>query len=284
MSCNNLGTLYIVATPIGNLDDISIRALATLKSVDAIAAEDTRHSQKLLSHFGIDKKLFAYHDHTNDRQVTLFLEKLQNGERLALISDAGTPLISDPGYRIVHAARGAGIKVVPIPGASAPISALCASGLPTNSFSFEGFPPHKSGARQKYYDAFTSEHRTMIFFESPRRIESSLEDAISIFGAERPACLARELTKTFETFLGSTLGEILSAVQSDSHQQKGEIVLMIGGTEKQLVSAGKVSLDVDHLLKTLCAELSTKQATKIVSELTGLSKKALYQKALDYKA
>ncbi len=283
MSSNNPGTLYIVATPIGNLDDISVRALATLKSVDAIAAEDTRHSQKLLGHFGIEKKIFPYHDHTNEKQVGLFLERLQLGQNLALISDAGTPLISDPGYRIVKVARDAGIRVVPIPGASAPISALCASGLPTNTFSFEGFPPAKAGARLKYYEGFCSEYRTMVFFESPHRIESSLQDAVRAFGEGRPATMARELTKTFETFLGATLGQILDQVQADSNQKKGEIVLVIAGAEKQAVSSELASIEVETLLKVLCSELPTKQASKIASDLTGLPKKELYQRALMYK-
>lgn len=284
MSCNNPGALYIVATPIGNLDDISIRALDTLKSVDAIAAEDTRHSQKLLNHFGIEKKIFPYHDHTNEKQLNLFLSRLRNGESVALISDAGTPLISDPGYRIVKLAREEGVRVVPVPGASATLSALCSSGLPTDAFSFEGFTPAKSSSRQKFFQQFSSESRTMVFFESPHRIEASLSDAVDIFGVNRPATMAREITKSFETFLGSTLGEILEQVRADANQRRGEIVLVIAGVEKQPIAEDMLTIDVAHLLTVLCEQLPTKQASSIASELTGLSKKVLYQRALSLKA
>ena len=283
MSRNNLGALYVVATPIGNLDDISVRALATLKSVHAIAAEDTRHSQKLLTHFGITNKLFPYHDHSNEKQVTMLLDKLSSGQDLALISDAGTPLISDPGYRIVKEARASGIRVIPVPGASATISALCASGLPTNKFSFEGFPPAKPAARRAFFEELKFEERTMVFFESPHRIDASLRDAASVFGSERSASLARELTKTFETFLGPTLGDIHASVLADANQQRGEIVLVVAGAEKAQGTNESVTVHIDDLLKVLCSELPTKLASNLASELSGMSKKELYQRALKYK-
>jgi len=277
------GVLYIVATPIGNLDDISARALSVMKSVQVIAAEDTRHSQKLLAHFGIDKKLIPYHDHTNEKQIDMLLQRLADGEKIALVSDAGTPLISDPGYRIVKRAREQNITVVPIPGPSAPIAALSAAGLPTDRFSFEGFPPAKSGARIKMFERLVAEQRTMVFFESTHRIEDSLEDAIRVFGAERQAVIARELTKTFETFLSGSLADIARQIREDSNQKRGEFVLMLAGAEQEQDESGEVTIDIDALLIKLAKTLPTKQASSLASDITGLPKKDLYQRVLVLK-
>lgn len=277
----NPGVLYIVATPIGNLDDISARALRTLGAVDLIAAEDTRHSQKLLGHFGIKKKLIPYHDHNDEKQSELLLDRLTSGSDIALISDAGTPLISDPGYRLVKMARARGLKVVPIPGPSAPITALSAAGLATDRFSFEGFLPAKSAARCKVFERLLYEQRTMVFFESPHRIVACLEDAIGTFGGAREAAFVREITKTFETFIQGSLAEIQREVNADENQRRGEIVLILAGASPPDKAA--LTGDQEHCLKVLISELPTKQAASLASQLTGASKKLLYQRALELK-
>ncbi len=274
------GTLYIVATPIGNLNDISLRALETLKSVDAIAAEDTRHSQKLLQHFGIESRLWTYHDHSSEAATTGLLTQLQQGLSIALISDAGTPLISDPGYRIVREARSQGIRVVPLPGPSAPITALSAAGLPTNRFSFEGFLPSKSTARRKVLQALATETRTMVFFESPHRILESLVDAVAELGGDREMVMARELTKTFETFLSGTLDQVLVQVEQDANQRRGEIVLMFKGAPEQAEKPDGVTPEVERILNVLLKDLPTKQASNLAAEITGVPKKLLYQYAV----
>ncbi len=224
-----LGTLYVVATPIGNLDDISARALKVLADVALIAAEDTRHSVRLLQHFGIQTPLAACHEHNEREQGGRFLTKLQAGEDVALISDAGTPLISDPGYHLVRQARAAGIPVVPVPGACALIAALSAAGLPSDRFVFEGFLPAKAAGRRGRLEALVDEPRTLIFYEAPHRVLECIEDMVAIFGDERPALLARELTKAFETLKGLPLGELREFVASDSNQQRGECVLLVAG-------------------------------------------------------
>lgn len=282
---NDKGVLYIVATPIGNLDDISFRAISILKAVHVVAAEDTRHSLRLFNHFGIDTKLIAYHDHSSDKQVERLLRHLDEGSDIALVSDAGTPLISDPGYRIVKIAREQGVKVVPVPGPSAPIVALSAAGLATDRFSFEGFLPHKSGARIKSFEAIKANAGTSVFFESPHRIADAIKDAVAVLGAERSAVMARELTKTFETFIGPDLQHIQQAIADDANQSRGEIVLLIG----PLPTAPKgenvsVSADALKVATVLAAELPTKQAAALASNITGESKKKLYELILTIKA
>ncbi len=274
--------LYIVATPIGNLADMSQRAIETLKSVNVIAAEDTRHSIKLLQHFGISTPLIAYHDHSNQQQVDRIIDKLKSGEAIALISDAGTPLISDPGYRLVSQVRAMGIKVVTVPGSCAVIAALSASGLPSDRFSFQGFPPPKKGARQKFYEQFCKNSETTIFYESPHRIVDSLEDLVEIMGEERELVFARELTKTYETFITGTLSSVLQTVKSDRNQQKGEMVIMLRGYRKLAIEEGILEAS-QNVMKVLLTELSTKKAASVAAQLTGEKKNQLYQWALSYQ-
>lgn len=271
--------LYIVATPIGNLGDITQRALDVLQAADVIAAEDTRHSGRLLQHFNISTRMISYHDHSDERQVESIITKLQSGSSIALISDAGTPLISDPGYGLVKKAREAGVKVIPVPGVSAVITAMSAAGLPSDRFSFEGFPPHKSGARLQTFADSARDARTLIFYESPHRIVDCLNDMATGFGVDRPIVMARELTKTFETFLTGTVGEVLAQVQADSNQQKGEIVLMVSGYRKP-ETGDELAEDAEATMKVLLSELPVKQAAAIGAKLTGEKKNKLYQWAL----
>ncbi len=274
------GKLYIVATPIGNLGDMVPRAVEVLQMVDVIAAEDTRHSARLLQHFGISNTLLAYHDHSHEQRLQKLLDTLTSGQSVALISDAGTPLISDPGYQLVHAARKLGIVVVPIPGACALIAALSVSGLPSNRFIFEGFLPPKSSARQRLFTGLQKEQRTIIFYESPHRLLDSLNDFIAIFGGDRHIVVARELTKTYETVLSGSLSEINEQIKEDRNQQKGEFVLMLQGAEAE-VNTG-VDEDVERLMNILLDELSVKQASSIASKITGIKKRELYQWALQH--
>jgi len=273
-------TLYVVATPIGNLDDMVPRAVAVLQSVDVIAAEDTRHSARLLSHFSIETPAVAYHDHTDLRQVTTLIGRMKRGQSIALISDAGTPLVSDPGYRLVREARKAGIRVVPVPGACAMVAALSASGLPSDRFAFEGFLPAKTAARCSRLEPLASDERTLIFYEAPHRIEASLADMAQVFGAEREAVLAREITKTFETIRSGTLEGLQAFVAADSNQRRGEMVVMVRGVSR---SEKKVDIDpeAERLMRILMGELSLKQSSKLVAEITGLKKKPLYQWGVD---
>jgi len=275
-----LGTLYVVATPIGNLDDISARALKVLADVSLIAAEDTRHSVRLLQHFGIQTPLAACHEHNEREQGGRFLTKLQAGEDVALISDAGTPLISDPGYHLVRQARAAGIQVVPVPGACALIAALSAAGLPSDRFVFEGFLPAKAAGRRSRLEALLDEPRTLIFYEAPHRVLECIEDMAAIFGDERPALLARELTKTFETLKGLPLGKLREFVAADSNQQRGECVLLVAGKP---APEGDEAVDAQTLrvLDLLLAELPVKRAAALAAEITGARKNQLYQIALE---
>lgn len=275
-----LGTLYVVATPIGNLDDISARALKVLADVALIAAEDTRHSVRLLQHFGIQTPLAACHEHNEREQGGRFLTKLQAGEDVALISDAGTPLISDPGYHLVRQARAAGIPVVPVPGACALIAALSAAGLPSDRFVFEGFLPAKAAGRRGRLEALVDESRTLIFYEAPHRVLECIEDMVAIFGDERPALLARELTKAFETLKGLPLGELREFVASDSNQQRGECVLLVAGKP---APEGDEAVDAHTLrvLDLLLAEMPVKRAAALAAEITGARKNQLYQIALE---
>ncbi len=271
-------SLYVVATPIGNMGDISARAIATLKQVDIIACEDTRTSGKLLSNFGIDTQTWAYHEHNSEIQTPKIIEMVQRGVSVALISDAGTPLISDPGYQLLQAAHNAGVNVVPIVGACAAIAALSVAGLPSDKFSFLGFLPAKTHGRVKQLQKFASNTETLIFYEAPHRIEVSLNDMVTVFGANRPATLCRELTKTFETVKKATLGELADFVAADSNQQKGEIVLVVGGD----INHTGDDLGVhDTLLLRLLDDLSVKKAAALASDITGVKKNALYQRLLE---
>lgn len=272
--------LFLVATPIGNLGDISARALETLKSVDLIAAEDTRHSRRLLQHFAINARLIAYHEHNELQQTPVLIERIHNGESIALVSDAGTPLVSDPGYRLVQAALAENIRVVPIPGPCAAIAALSASGLPTDRFVFEGFPPARQGARRNYLQTLQAERRTIVFYISCHRITDTLKDMVSVFGGHRIAVLARELTKTFETIRKAALDELAVWVEQDANQQKGEIVLLLEGAQEQGDEQQQL---LNRLLPVLVNELPVKQAAGIASKVTGLNRNDLYKQALSIK-
>ncbi|OGT97810.1 MAG: 16S rRNA (cytidine(1402)-2'-O)-methyltransferase [Gammaproteobacteria bacterium RIFOXYB2_FULL_38_6] len=273
-----IGTLYIVATPIGNLTDITQRALEILKSVHWIAAEDTRHSKKLLAHFGIQTSIFSLHNYNENKKCESVLAKLKQGESIALISDAGTPLISDPGYRLVSEARKQAIPVVPVPGACALITALCASGLPSDRFCFEGFLPAKSSARLAQLKNLKNETRTLIFYESPHRLILSLKDMKKIFGTDRQCVIARELTKTFETIHEDTLENIIQWIEQDFNQQKGEFVILIRGNEKE-ISASLES--IEQVLAVLMEELPLSQAVKLAAKITGEKKSIVYDMALN---
>jgi 16S rRNA (cytidine1402-2'-O)-methyltransferase len=273
------GSLYVVATPIGNLADMVPRAVETLQTVALIAAEDTRHSARLLNHFAIDTPCVAYHDHSDEARTRQLLERLQAGEDLALISDAGTPLISDPGYRLVRSAREAGIRVIPVPGPCALIAALSASGLASDRFIFEGFLPAKSAARRERLDQLASEERTLIFYEAPHRIKETLADLVEIFGADRELVMARELTKTFETIKSAQAAELLAWVDADKDQERGEIVLLAQGAPRK--SSQGLDTEAERLMKILLEELPVKQAAALAAKITGLKKNQLYQWALD---
>lgn len=268
----------MVATPIGNLADITERARQILSSVDLIACEDTRHTQKLLQHLGIRKPLISVHDHNERDRIAEVASRLEQGQSLALVSDAGTPLISDPGFPVVQALRQLGHAVVPIPGPSAMITALSAAGLPTDRFAFEGFLPHKSAARRERLQDVVADPRTLVFYEAKHRILDTLQDMADIFGPEREAVVARELTKTFESFYSGTLPAVLEQISSDADQQKGEFVVMVAGNPSP---AAVTEIDTDRLFRLLLVELPPKKAAAIVADLTGENKKALYQKALE---
>ncbi|MEC8427542.1 MAG: 16S rRNA (cytidine(1402)-2'-O)-methyltransferase [Pseudomonadota bacterium] len=270
--------LYVVATPIGNLADMVPRAVEVLQTVDWIAAEDTRHSSRLLAHFDISTPAIAYHDHSDERQTRQLLEKLQSGQSIALISDAGTPLISDPGYRLVRVVREAGIRVVPIPGACALIAALSVSGLPSDRFAFEGFLPAKSGQRLNRLQPLQNEERTLIFYEAPHRIAESLSDMATVFGGARPAVLAREITKTFETIENGSLDELVAFVNADSNQRRGEMVIVVEGAR---LDPQDLDPESQRIMGILLRDLSVKQASALGAEITGVKKKVLYQWALD---
>ena len=273
------GTLYLVATPIGNLADITQRAISVLGQVDIIAAEDTRHSQRLLSYLGIKSKLLAYHEHNEDRMTPKLLDELASGKSVALISDAGTPLISDPGYRLVTQGHDNEIDIVPVPGVCAAITALSAAGLATDSFTFEGFPPAKQGARLNFLEPLAEQSRTMIFYISCHRIVETLKDMQSVFGENRRATFARELTKTFETIKRAELSDLVNWVEADDNQRKGEIVLVVEGKEAQAAD----NKQIDHYLSVLLAELPVKQSVSLVVKMTGENKNEIYKRALELK-
>lgn len=271
--------LYVVATPIGNLADMVPRAVETLQTVDVIAAEDTRHSARLLEHFHISTPMVAYHDHSDDQRTQHIVNRLVEGQNVALISDAGTPLVSDPGYKLVRAAREAGVRVIPIPGASAMVVALSAAGLPSDRFAFEGFLPAKRGTRQNSLAALADETRTLIFYEAPHRVCDTLADMAEAFGAEREVVIARELTKTFETIYGGSTQQVADWVAADTNQQRGEIVLLVRGADRKAETG--IDAEAERVMGVLLEELSVKQASVLGAKLTGVKKKLLYQWALD---
>ncbi|NOX08399.1 MAG: 16S rRNA (cytidine(1402)-2'-O)-methyltransferase [Gammaproteobacteria bacterium] len=275
------GVLYIVATPIGNREDMSQRAINVLQQVDLIAAEDTRHSRPLLNFYGVQTRLQALHEHNEQQRVPDLVERLQRGLSIALISDAGTPLISDPGYPLVRACRDVGLRVVPVPGVSAIITALSVSGLPTDRFVFEGFLPARGGARTRYLQALLEESRTLVFYESKHRILDSLLDMQTVFGEDRQVVVARELTKTFETIKGGTLAEILSWIQADSDQQRGEFVIMLHGYVAD--KSDELNPEHERVLRILLADLPVKQATHLAAEILDARRNDLYKLALQIK-
>ena len=270
--------LFVVATPIGHLDDMSYRAIDVLKSVSLIAAEDTRTSAQLMKHFNISTPLTACHEHNESNKIDILIQKLLNGEDMALISDAGTPLISDPGFKLVRAAQANGIRVIPVPGACAAIAALSAVGLPSDRFSFQGFLASKQSQRLQQLEKLKDETQTLIFYEAPHRILDSVKDMAAVFGTDRPVGFAREITKTFETIKKMTLGELVEFIAADHHQQKGEIVLVVGGAnEVKDIEQEKL----DQLLQRLLQDLSVKAASQLAADLTGIKKKIAYQRALE---
>lgn len=269
--------LYVVATPIGNLGDISQRAITVLREVDLVAAEDTRHSKRLFQHYGINTPTLAYHDHSDERACARIIDCLASGGSVALVSDAGTPLISDPGYRLVREAQELGVAVCPIPGACAAIAALSASGLPTDRFLFEGFLPARSISRMNRLRELAREQATLIFYEAPHRVRECLLALVEGFGGEREAVLGRELTKTFETIRRDSLSGLAEFVAGDSNQQKGEIVLLVAGYDRR---ESDIGADTLALLERLAQELPARRAAAVVADLTGLRKRKLYDHLL----
>ena len=267
------GTLYVVATPIGNLADLTPRARDVLGAVDAICAEDTRHTRQLLSAFGMERPLVALHEHNEGEMAGRLVARLKAGETLALVSDAGTPLVSDPGYRLVREMRAAGCAVSPLPGACAAIAALSVAGIPSDRFCFEGFLPAKASGRRERLAALLREPRTLVFYESSHRIEESLADFVAVFGADREATLAREVTTLCETGLGVSLGTLLERVRSDDNQRKGEFVLVVRGCEDD---ADAALIEGQRLYAKLVDYLKPSQAAKLAAELSGAPRKALY--------
>lgn len=272
--------LYVVATPIGNLKDLGARAVEVLRAVDIIAAEDTRHSLRLLQHYAIDTPVMAYHEHSDERALQKISACLRDGGSVALVSDAGTPLISDPGYRLVRAIQDAGYAVRPIPGPCAAIAALSASGLATDRFMFEGFLPARAGARDNRLASLSRETATLVFYEAPHRVLECLQAMIEAFGAEREAVLAREVTKAFETIRRGSLAQLQAFVAGDDNQRKGEIVLLVAGARDD---APEVTAAIAALLQRLARELPAKTAAAVVAEHTGLRKKQLYDFLLALK-
>lgn len=274
------GCLYIVSTPIGNLADMTERALGVLSQVDLIACEDTRHTQRLLNHFTISNKTISLHDHNERQRQDYFVQLLQEGKSIALVSDAGTPLISDPGFHIVKHLREHQLNVVPVPGACAAISALSVAGLPTDRFTFEGFLPSKSGARQKTLASLAHEERTMVFYDAPRRAIDTVEDIVSVLGGDRQVVMARELTKTFETVHSDSAQNLLAWLTEDPNQLKGEMVLIIEGKEKDDKA---ISPEIASTLEILLEELPPKKACAVAAKIYGVKKNMLYDYALSLK-
>ena len=273
------GKLFIVATPIGNLNDITLRAIEVLKNVDFILAEDTRHSKKLLSHLDISKPIRAFHEHNEREKTKAIISEIYSGKSIALISDAGTPLISDPGYFLVAQAKKGGLKVVPIPGPTALITALSASGLASDSFTFLGFLPSKQTARVKLLIGLVGRTETIIFYESPKRVLATLTDMQTIFGDSREVCLAKELTKAFETIHTGSIPNLIEYLTIDQNHQKGEFVILISATNK--IDLAEAEIQLDSLLPILCAEMGTSKAAKIAAKITGIDKNKCYKRAMD---
>ena len=272
-------TLFLVATPIGNLADMVPRAVTVLQSVDAIAVEDSRHSGKLLQHFNISKPLIPYHDHNERDAAERILQLLQQGKRVALISDAGTPAIADPGYRLVRLAHQHGVRVESIPGPCAAMAALAGSGLPSDCFRFNGFLPAKQQARTTALQQLTHESATLVFYEAPHRLADTVRDMVSVLGGGREVCLARELSKHYETLWLTTLTGLDCAISEKRVEERGEIVLVVAGAGDRTVDDDESS----RILKILLAELPVKQASALASQITGAPKRELYQRALAWK-
>ena len=273
------GILFIVATPIGNLDDITFRAVEVLKSVDIVFAEDTRHSKKLLLHLDISKPIRAFHDHNEREKTKAIIGEIHSGKSIALISDAGTPLISDPGYFLVAQAKKECLRVVPIPGPSALITALSASGLASDRFTFLGFLPSKKTARVKLLKSLINRTETSIFYESPKRILATLTDMHRIFGDNREVCLAKELTKVFETIQTDSIPNLIKYLTFDQNNQKGEFVILISANDK--IDIAEAETQLDSLLPILCAEMGASKAAKLAAKITGIDKNQCYKKAID---
>lgn len=271
------GTLYVVATPIGNLEDLSSRAVRVLASVSVIAAEDTRHTRKLLQHYAVQTPLVAYHDHTKAPARQRLIRRMQAGEDVALVTDAGTPLISDPGYRLVGAAHGAGIRTVPVPGANAALAALSVAGLPSDRFVFEGFLPARGAARRRRLDVLTMEPRTLVFYESVHRIEESLADLVAAFGAEREAVIARELTKEFETVSRGALGALLERLRGEPDTRRGEYVVLVRGAAE---APPALLLTAVQIAELLAGEMPMTRAAEIAARITGSKRNDLYRALL----
>ncbi len=281
LKTNGQGTLYVVATPIGNLGDITLRALDILKSVDAIAAEDTRHTSGLLSHFGISKKLIAVHEHNEQQSAEKLLLQLKNGENIALVTDAGTPGISDPGALVVGLVRKAGVKVVPIPGVSAVIAALSASGIVQNGFYFHGFLPASGAARRRVLESLKPQLVTLVLYEAPHRIIECVEDIEKVLGGDRQVTFARELTKTFETIYTCSTDQARAWLQADANQQRGEFVLLVEAAP--VIELQEINEETQRVLKCLMTELPLKQAVALATEITREKKNTLYEFALTLK-
>jgi 16S rRNA (cytidine1402-2'-O)-methyltransferase len=273
------GILFIVATPIGNLDDITFRAVEILKSIDIILAEDTRHSKKLLKHLNIVKPIRAFHEHNEREKTKDIIGELHSGKSIALISDAGTPLISDPGYFLVAQAKKEGLRVAPIPGASALITALSASGLASDSFTFLGFLPSKKTARVKLLKSLVNRAETSIFYESPNRILATLTEMHAIFGDSHEVCLAKELTKVFETIQTDAIPNLIKYLKIDHSHQKGEFVILVSAVDK--IDRTEAETQLDSLLPILCAEMGASKAAKLAAKITGIDKKQCYKRAID---
>jgi len=271
------GKLYIVATPIGNLSDISIRAVDILKNVDLVLAEDTRHSKKLFAHYEIDTPLKAFHEHNEKDKTEKVINEINAGQSIAMISDAGTPLISDPGYHLVSKAKKAGLNVVPVPGPSALIAAISSSGVASSSFTFFGFLPSKPVARLKLLQSKANLDETIVFYESPKRILSTLKDMLEVFGKSREVCLAKEITKSFETILTDKLPILIEYLESDSAHQKGEFVVLVSPSDK--IDRVEADSQLDKLLPILCAEMGASKAAKLAAKITGIDKKHCYKRA-----
>jgi 16S rRNA (cytidine1402-2'-O)-methyltransferase len=274
------GTLYVVATPIGNLGDVTARARETLAQVDVVAAEDTRHSGRLLASLGLDRPMLSLHEHNEAARAGEIVSTLRAGRSVALVSDAGTPLVSDPGFRVVAAVREAGLRVVPLPGPCAAIAALSVAGLPTDRFCFEGFLPAKPAARRARLGELASETRTLVFYEAPHRVAETLADLGAAFGAQRRAVLARELTKLHETVYADTLGALGERAQSDADMNRGEAVLIVAGAEPAPGGDEEAAVDLRVLLTALLAELPVSRAVDVAVKVTGQRRNRVYELAL----